>query len=362
MKYTNTYLVSGLALMAVLLSACHSEPGKTNADAAALSVKTDVVKSVNQESKYSYAAKIEPEVHAVLSTRIMGYIKDYKVKTGQKVKKGQVLLQINDQDIRAKKAQIQATKMEAEAAFQNTKKDVERFRILFDEKSASQKELDDMETQYKMAKARLEAVKQAGNEINEQLKYTTIKAPYNGIITKKYLNAGDLASPGMPLLGIEKSNSLVAIARIPENEISHLNIGDTVDVSVNAANGMELKGKIAELNTSALLSGGLYEVKIVLEDEKAKTDRLHSGMYAHVQFCKGDTKSIMIPEEAVIYRGQLCGVYTLSQSNTALLRWVRLGKKSGDKVEILSGLNEGESYIKSYKGKIWDGVKVSVVK
>jgi multidrug efflux pump subunit AcrA (membrane-fusion protein) len=121
-----------------------------------------------------------------------------------------------------------------------------------------------------------------------------------------------------------------------------------------------LKGKVEEVSTSAKNTGGQYLVKINLK----KTDAsILSGMFATVQFPvdkKNSSKSILIPTEAIVKNGQLSGVYTVSESNTALLRWLRLGRSYGNQVEVLSGLSADESYIISADGKLFNGVKVRV--
>lgn len=362
MKNIKNQLFLGAILIALVMQSCGTKSEKNDALKADLKVKVELIESVNQASIFSYSGKIEAKQHSVLSTRIMGNIIDIFVVPGQKVQKGELLLQISDSDIVSKKAQIKASQMEAEAAFVNAEKDFNRFTVLFEQKSASQKELDDVTTHYTMAKARLMTAMEMEKELNETLKYSKIKAPYDGVITKKYVDKGDLASPGMPLLGIEQSSELYVVARIPENEIGCIEIGDTLKVKVSAVNNMMVKGKIIEVNSSALLTGSQYEVKIKLFPKPSQKALLRSGMFTNVIIEKGGVPSIMLPIDAIIYRGQLCGIYTLSQSNTALLRWIRLGKQSGEMVEIISGLTVGESYIKSYSGKIWDGAKVEIVK
>jgi multidrug efflux pump subunit AcrA (membrane-fusion protein) len=100
-------------------------------------------------------------------------------------------------------------------------------------------------------------------------------------------------------------------------------------------------------------------VKVLLDPSDAN---ILSGMYATVQFpvALETSKAIMIPNDAVVHRGQLTGIYTVSQNNTAVLRWVRLGRTFGDKVEVLSGLSADEEYIIKAEGKLYNGVKVSV--
>ena len=121
-----------------------------------------------------------------------------------------------------------------------------------------------------------------------------------------------------------------------------------------------LKGKVVEVSTSSKNTGGQYLVKVSLESTAAK---ILSGMYTTVQFPnvkQVKSEIVLIPIDAIITRGQLSGVYTVSQTNTALLRWLRLGKTFGDKVEVLSGLSANEEYIISASDKLSNGSKITI--
>jgi len=358
---SRNFLITALIILGGLsLQSCGSESKAKEIKKAEVSVAVEIAKLTNQAEIMSFSGKVEAETHSKLSTRIMGQIAKINVETGQKVNVGQVLLEIHAKDIQAKKAQVKANKLEAEAAYSNAKKDYDRFTVLFEQKSASQKELDDITMQFSMAKARLEAVNEMGVEVEEMLRYTSIRAPYNGVITKKYVNEGDLASPGMPLVAIEKQNEYIVMARIPETEISKIKKKDPVLVQINALENEQIKGFVAEVNPSSQYTGNQFEVKIVLTPANEQKGFLYSGMYANVLVEKEGMPSIMIPENVLIHKGQLTGIYTVSQSGTAMLRWVRLGKTIGNKVEILSGLSDGEKYIVSFNGKIWDGAIVTI--
>jgi RND family efflux transporter MFP subunit len=360
MNSRNILLTALIALGGLSLQSCGSEGKAKEIEQANVSVAVEIAKLTNQPELMSFSGKLEAETHSNLSTRIMGQIAKIKIETGQKVKKGQVLLEIHAKDIHAKKAQVKANTLAAEAAYTNAKKDYDRYKVLFEQKSASQKEMDDITTKYNMTKAQLEAVNEMGVEVEEMLRYTTIKAPYNGIITRKYMNEGDLASPGMPLVSIEKKGEFKVMARIPETEISKIKQNDPVMVKISALDNMKISGFVSEVNPSSQYTGNQFEAKIVLKPTSEQKSSLYSGMYANVLIEKGGMPSIMIPKNVLIHKGQLTGIYTVSQSGTAMLRWVRLGKTIGDQVEILSGLSDGEKYILSFSGKIWDGVKVTI--
>ena len=357
MKNIYTILTVSITL---LLASCGSEDKTTVADnSPAIIVKVNQVETNGNSPFLSVSGKIQATNSADLSTRMMGYVNKVYVNVGDKVTKGQLLVSINNTDLQAKKAQVNAGITEATAALNNAQKDYNRFKSLFANNSASQKELDDITANFEMAKARLEAANQMKNEVNAQFTYSNITAPFNGIVTSKNVEAGNMANPGVPLISIETPGNFEVMAMVPETEISDIKTGTTVDVLVKSIN-KTIKGKVKEVSTSAKNTGGQYLVKIDLNKTDAK---ILSGMFTTVQFPverKAKSTMVLIPNEAIITNGQLSGVYTVSQSNTALLRWLRLGRTYGNQVEVLSGLNTDEAYIVSAEGKLFNGAKISI--
>ena len=217
-----------------------------------------------------------------------------------------------------------------------------------------------MTAHYEMSKAGLEAANQMKNEINAQFAYVDIRSPFNGIVTNKFIDVGDMANPGAPLITVESPNNFEVTAMVPESDISQIKSESKVEVKVKSIH-KTLQGKVTEVSTSAKNTGGQYLVKIVLD----KTDdRILSGMFTTVQFPveknKNSTSIVLVPASAIVKYGGLKGVYTVSEQNTALLRWLRLGKTYGDKVEILSGLNVDEQYIVSADAKLFNGAKITI--
>ncbi|APG65236.1 efflux transporter periplasmic adaptor subunit [Tenacibaculum todarodis] len=355
----NIYTILTLSV-ALLLASCGSEDKKPVVDnSPAIAVKVRPVAANSNSPFLSVSGKIQASNSADLSTRMMGYVNKVHVNVGDKVRKGQLLVSINNSDLQAKRAQINAGITEATAAYNNAQKDYNRFKNLFADNSASQKEMDDMIANFEMAKARVESANQMKNEINAQFAYSNITAPFSGIVTSKNVEAGNMANPGVPLISIETPGNFEVMAMIPETEISEIKKGTTVDVLVKSIN-KTIKGKVTEVSTSAKNTGGQYLVKIDLDKTEAK---ILSGMFTTVQFPverKAKSTLVLIPTEAIITNGQLSGVYTPSQSNTALLRWLRLGRTFGNQVEVLSGLNADEAYIVSAEGKLFNGVKISI--
>ncbi|TLP71987.1 efflux RND transporter periplasmic adaptor subunit [Maribacter sp. ACAM166] len=357
MKHTN-YII-GLFTLTFLLTSCGDEDKKAVVDTShAVIVKVKTVYEDNSSPFLTVSGKVEAVKSANISTRMMGYVDKIYVSIGDKVSNGELLLSVNNTDVSAKLAQVNAGITEATAAFTNAEKDYNRFTVLFQENSASQKELDDITANYNMANARLESAKQMKNEVNAQMGYANIRAPFSGMVTNKFIKVGDMANPGMSLLEVESPEKYQVLAMVPESEILEINNNTEVAVQIKALN-QTVKGKVVEVSTSSKNTGGQYLVKVMLDEIDTQ---ILSGMYATVQFPierKTSTSAIMIPVEAIINNGQLSGIYTVSQSNTALLRWLRLGRTFGDKVEVLSGLSADEQYIVSAEGKLFNGAKIS---
>lgn len=348
---------------AIFLTNCSGETKETTNNQAAIPVKVSTPSGDSGSPFVTASGKIEAENSANLSTRMMGYVTKLNVKVGQQVKAGQLLVTVNSTDLQAKKAQVDASILQAEAAYRNAKKDYDRFVNLFAQQSASQKELDDMTARYEMAKAGLEAARQMRNEVLAQFSYSNITAPFSGVVTNTFVKEGDMANPGMPLVSVEGTGVLQVTAMVAESDITAIKNGMPVKVLVKSTN-QQVNGKVSEVSLSAKNTGGQYLVKIALDKTDAK---ILSGMFVNVHFPveKTATKTtgsdiITVPQSALVQQGQLVGVYTVGTGNTAILRWLRIGKTFGDEVEVLSGLSANESYILSAQGKLYNGAKVSI--
>ncbi|WP_340063207.1 efflux RND transporter periplasmic adaptor subunit [Ascidiimonas aurantiaca] len=353
------YIKSIVPVLTLFLVSC----GKNKSDQAGIQ-ETTVLVTVNtvqiqdSDAFMSTSGKVEAANRANLSTRIMGFVEKLHVKTGNKVRKGQLLLTINSNDLLARQAQAKAATAEANAAFSNAEKDYDRYRQLFAQSSASQKEMDDMTVRFEMAKARLETARQMQKEVEAQLSYTQILAPFSGVVTNTFVDKGEMASPGMPLVAMETPGNFEVVTTVSENYIHQVEEGNSALVEVRSL-GTEIPGIITEVSSSALNTGSQYLVKIALSNTNAP---LHSGMFATVKFPVRkvtDASSVLIPKEAIVRHGQLTGVYVVSEESKALLRWVRLGREHHDQVEVLSGLSKGETFVVTAKGKLYNGVRIT---
>ena len=341
MNYKKLFLIPVIASSVLLLNACSSgESNNTVENEKPISVTTSAITTSASTIGFTVTGQIEAAHSTNVATRIMGYITKIYVKAGDRVKAGQLLFTVNSNDIQAKQSQVDAMLKQAEAAFHVAQKDFDRYTALYRQNSASAKELEQVTMQYQSAKAGVEAAKGMQLEVKSQLTYANVVAPFGGVVTQKLADEGSLANPGMPIVTIEQDGSLQVTAMVPETEIASLKVGDVANVNVDAAN-KQFQSKLIQINPSSQFTGGQYIIKLNIPSNDA--NKLMAGMYAQIKIqtkgtsLKADTSSmVMIPTTALIYRDQLVGVYTISSQNTAMHRWLRVGKTEGDKVEVLS--------------------------
>lgn len=341
---------------------CTKEENKTIKEMDPIAVVADELTAGDYAQSLFATGKLEAKNNAKISTRMMGFVNTIPVKTGQEVQKGDLLATIQSTDLSAQKAQAKAGISQAEANFKNAEKDLKRYQSLYDKNSATQKELDDMQTRFEAASAQLETAKAAKSEVNAHLSYAELKAPFSGVVTAIHLKEGDMANPGMPVLSIENPEQLEAVVMVSERDILNIDLETSATIYLKSVD-KSVKGKVSEISRSSSQSAGQYLVKI--EVEPTEQDVL-SGMIVNVSFDQENKENqltapqLLIPETALISKGQLSGVYVINEDNTALLRWLRIGKKVENQVEVLSGLSIGEKYVVEANSRLFNGSKVSL--
>ena len=365
MSKKRTYNAGIVAIAGLLLlSSCGPNKGTNNKKEVTPIKVTTARAETTTTNGIAASGSVESERTAQISTRIMGYITKIHVKIGDPVKQGQVLVTISDQDIRAKKAQAVAATNSSGAALKVAEKDYQRFTTLYSQQSASAKELENITLQYEAAKAKGEAAQQMLNEVNAMLAYTRIVAPFSGTVTRKMADEGSMANPGMPILTVEQNGKLQVSASIPESEIGRATIGDPVQIDIKSVQ-KRFQGKIEQISRSSQFSGGQYEVKISIPEQE--TSLLLAGMYVTIFIPlrnqaepSSKATSVWVPAGSLEKREQLTGLYTIQDDKTVALRWVRTGKTTGDRVEIISGLSENEIFVVKAEEKLYNGAPVTM--
>jgi len=351
-----TLVYTSILLAGAFLAGCGSADKVVN-EMPPVTVQVEQATTAAMNQTVTVSGRIEAANSTNLSTRMMGHITALRVKTGDKVRKGQLLLSISSTDLQAKRAQVDASIAQASSALVNAEKDYQRFQELFAKGSASQKELDNMTTRYEMARSGLDAAQQMKKEIEAQFAYTSIASPYDGLVINTFVKEGDMANPGMPLVAVEGAGTPEAVLLVPEAYITQIAAGQTVELIVKSS-GKVLAGKVTEVSGSAKNTGGQYIVKVSLPTTQGVLPGMFVSATVTLNQIATEQSSPLVYLSALVENGQLTGIYTVGTNNTAVLRMVRVGKPIGDKVQVLSGLAVGERYITQAQGKLFNGASV----
>ncbi|MDP2755333.1 MAG: efflux RND transporter periplasmic adaptor subunit [Nitrospirota bacterium] len=288
------------------------------------------------------AGAVESVQRATLAAKIPGPIEEMPVSLGLVVKKGALLARISAGEITARLSQAETQLGQAQRNFEREK------RLL--EKDASTREtVKSLEDAYRLAEGGL-------REARAMRDYTRITAPFAGIISQKMANAGDLATPGMPLLVLENTEQLQVVAAAPEVPALKIKKGDTLFVTIPAAEFSQ-SGTVTEISPAADTASRTALLKIRINGNPA----LRPGQYARVSLPGGaGVNTFLVPEAALLRFGQMERIF-VTENGTAHLRLVRSGEHRDGQVEILAGLNGGEQVVVQGSEQLVDGQPVRIV-
>ncbi|NIV94902.1 efflux RND transporter periplasmic adaptor subunit [candidate division KSB1 bacterium] len=351
-----------LSIVVILWLGCGQDEIPEKELETAVPVKTVQVTVQPIDQELTFTGTVKPMDQVRLSTKIMGWIEEIYFEEGAHVEKGATLVKLRSKEFEAKLAQAKAAISEAEANFKNVKTNLKRIKALYEKKAATQKELDDMQAAFASAQARKNAAEEMKKEVQEMLKYTTLTSPFDGVVTRKMMEVGDLASPGQPILEVENMNRVKIVAKVPESQVELLDTGMPVEVQVRASrkgtNGKSLTNTIDQILPSADPMSRQFDVHVLIDNSERL---IKTGMFARIVAGKSGGSAILVPKTAIFRRGQLEGLFTVDSENRAHLRWVRSGVEQDGLIEVLSGVNPGEQVVVEGASGLVDGKKVEVV-
>ena len=285
-------------------------------------IQTATVSSHNIRSRVEVAGTVQAVEQAVIAAKISGTIIEIPIVLGSRVNQGDLLIKINAEEISARVLQAQAQLAQA-------KRNMQREEKLLQRQASTPETVKSMSDMLAIAKA-------GYREASSVLSYTIITAPFSGVITRKVANTGDLATPGAPLLHLEDDNHLQVVTSVPESIALQIAINDQLSIHFPTIR-TKVTGKIAEISPVIDPSSRTSKIKINLSTSTG----LRTGMFARVQLPGTESRTLMIPQTAVIPSGQLEKVFVID-NDKAWLRLIRTGTNQDNMVEVLSGLDAGE--------------------
>lgn len=354
------------------VAGCGGKKGDTVTSVAesAPPVKGAVVETVSATSipeTIEVVGTVRARTSAVVSTRIPGSISVLRVREGDRVKKGQILAQLDARENQATAAVAVAGIDDARRALDESSSRKEladttftRYERLYAAQVVSRQEFDDRKTERDLAaqglaraEARLRQAMEGSRAASAMADYTRIVAPVSGIITSKQADLGATVFPGQPLMTIEDEGSYQLELAIPENMAARVGPGTAVRVTLDADNS-SFAARVDEVVPSADPVSRTFTAKINLARKG-----IRSGMFGRGAIASGTAVSgIVLAKKAVVERGALASLWVLDRSNSARMRLVKVGRTHGDRVEILSGLSAGERVVVEGLEKVTEGARV----
>ncbi|MCX6969774.1 MAG: efflux RND transporter periplasmic adaptor subunit [Verrucomicrobia bacterium] len=322
-----------LCALVVAATGCGKNHESARKPLPSLEVRVQTIDKKPHVATEEVVATVNSRLRSVIESKVSGRIDKMLVTPGQQVKAGELLAELDVREIRAKLDQATPVREQAE-------KDLKRFTDLLAKRVITQQEFEGAESKARVARA-------AVIEAETMLGYAKVTAPFDGLITRKLADVGDLASPGKPLVEMEDPSALRLEAAVPEAIIDRITLGSKLGVRIGSN---ELEGVVREISPTADPNSRTLLVKLDLPAMPG----LRTGQFGRVAVPVAETSVLRVPASAIIRRGQMELVFIRDGGN-ARLRIVKTGKLIGGEIEIVSGVNSGEQVIIEGAAGLVDG-------
>lgn len=343
--------------LVLAIGGCTREKNHPRVEEVSTKVRAEVGVAQRRERVQLQAVfgTVEAEKQTAVSSRVMATVVAVKVKPGDRVAKGQLLVEIDPQTAEGQVAQARGALVQAQAALALAERNFQRFSSLFAEKAASELELDLARMQYEQAKGAVEQARGALEAASSVAQESRVVAPFDGVVVAKLVETGDLAAPGRPLLMLQSARGRKFVATIPESLFALLSpsLGQSAKVVLDSQPNQELFGKIAEIVPAADPVTHSFTLKVDLEAKEVP-----SGLAGRLFLPLPGRAAVMVPKSAVLRVGGLSMVVVRDAARKARSRVVTLGESEGEFVEVLSGLAGGEEVLLGLAEPPMDGAVV----
>ena len=374
-----------LAILILMTGGCsqhEASVGAAGVEQRAATVQIETVAESEIAEIYQASGSVRARYSAAIAAKIAANILEVRVQAGDHVQAGQTLIMLDRRDLEANVRRSEAARAEAESAIDETESAItaaranlelarvthERFQDLVANASVSQQEFDESQARLRSAEAAVEMAaskrrqtgarrSQAEAEIaaaGVALGYATLTAPFAALVTERKADPGSLATPGAPLLTLEREGNPRLEASIDESRLGLVGVGESLAVEIDGLN-RTVMGRVAEVVPSVDAATRSFTVKIDLP----ALPGLRSGMFGRARFAAGKRGALLVPQSAVVERGQIRSVYVV-EGDMARQRFVTLGEGRDDEREVLSGLTAGERIIIAPAPPLADGSRVTI--
>jgi RND family efflux transporter MFP subunit len=332
-----SHLVALPAAMALLAGCGKAHQGHTAAqpELPSVQVRTQTVEAKPLASIEEVVGTMRAKLRATIEARTSGRITDLQGLLGQKIKAGDLIARLDAPEIKARLNQ-------AEASLQQAERDSKRMSSLFSQQAATRADYEAADSRYQIAKGVV-------GEARAMMGFLEILAPFDGVVTRKWVDVGDEAAPGKPLVDIEDPSRLQLEVDVPEAIACRIKQAARLSIRLGQSPG-DLSGTVAEIAPIADPTSRTFRVKL----DVPTSPGLMSGQFARLIIPVGENTSVRVPASALVQRGQMEMIFVVEDQH-ARLHLVKTGRRVNDETEILSGLDSGDSVVIDNPQQLVDG-------
>jgi RND family efflux transporter MFP subunit len=308
---------------------------------AAVAGATVQVRLIRLPRSESAVGTIRAVHETTIGSRLMARVEEVNLKAGQEVKAGEVLVRLNDTDLKARLEQAKAAVSRAEATRTQAAADEQRYAKLAASKSISRQEHEQAATSLQEAEASLLQARESVKEVEAMLDWATIRSPFTGVVIDKKVDVGDMVTPGQMLATLFDPKRMQLVASVRESLTRQLQVGQEIGVRIEGLD-KQCSGTISEIVPEAQAASRAFQVKVT----GPCPEGIYSGMFGRILIPLEEEEVLVVPRRAVRKVGQL-ELVEVAEGGLASRRAIRTGRTLEEDVEVLSGLREGEQVVVS---------------
>lgn len=307
-------------------------------------VETTKVIQGSVTATYTGSTTLEAEAEAVVVAKVGGVVKEIFVEEGDSIKAGQVVAKLDDE-------QFKLELNSAKSTLEKLSNEFQRNQSLFENNIVSKEIYEQTKFEHRTQKAAFDLAEL-------KLNYTEIRAPISGIVSQRLIKVGNMVELNQPTFQITDFDPLLAVLHVPEKEMAKLQPGFPANLSADAIPGAEFKGQILRISPIVDAGTGTFKVTVEVND---KTRKLKPGMFTRVQIIY-DTheNTLLVPKDAILSEDAESFAFVISD-DTASKKKVEIGYDNSTHIEILSGLNLGDTIVTTGLSSLKDGSKINIV-
>lgn len=348
-----SHLLFTAALLALFAASCSHEAKLAPAADATMKARTAAVTERDVPRLIAVRGTIHSDEDAVLSSRATGPVVRERVLLGDRVRKGDVLLEIEERMNNGMLSQAQGALAQAKAAHGLAATNLRRFESLYDAQACSQLELDMARMQFETAEGAVKqaqgAVDAAGAVANE----SRVRAPFDGVVVEKFVQVGDLVAPGRPLLRVQSAGGQELRFTVRAGDAAELAVGTEISCTLDNT-GQTFSATISELAPSA----DPLTHSVLVRAQLSGADSLAAGHTVVAEIPGAMLRTVLAPKSAIFTAGGVQLATVVGDNGAARTRAVTVGRARGDEIEILSGLMAGDVVVLERTGLIAEGTRI----